>query len=80
MPRVRNAGTRAETPLPQLEEALANLKPGEWIACSNTKDEILKIRENLTRGRSEIPGADDHLDYVEALLIAEVDGRLRFRT
>ena len=79
MPRVNNVDTKAETPLPQLQSALANLQPGQKIFCPNTKSEILKTRENLMRRRHEIPGADSHLEYIETMLIAEANGQLNFR-
>jgi len=80
MPRVQNADTKVETPLPQLQEALRNLKPGEKIRCENSKDEILRTRANITKRRHEIYGADSHLDYIEALLLAEAQGQLEFRS
>lgn len=79
MPRVQNLDTKAETPLPQLQEALRNLQPGQKISINNTRSEILKIRENITKKRAEILGADSHLDYIEALLIAEAEGKLDFK-
>ena len=79
MPRVNNVDTKAETPLPELRRALDNLKPGEKVQCPNTKAEILKVQENLTRRRAEIPGADSHLEYIEAMIIAEAEGKLEFR-
>jgi hypothetical protein len=79
MPRVLNDNTSAETPLPQLQEAISKLNPGEKVFCANTRNEILKTRENLTRRRAEIPGADSHLEYIEALLIAEANGQLFFK-
>jgi hypothetical protein len=80
MPKVLNDDTKAVTPLPMLQSALANLAPGEKVHCGNTKAEILKTRENLTRRRAEIPGADSHLEYIEAMLIAEAEGKLQFRS
>ena len=79
MPRVNNVDVRAETPLSELNRTLNDLQTGQKASCSNTKEEILKIRENLTRRRAEIPGADSHLEYVEALLIAEANGQLEFK-
>ncbi|NBW06435.1 MAG: hypothetical protein EBR82_00230 [Caulobacteraceae bacterium] len=79
MPKVRNVLDKAETPLPQLQQALAELKPGQVININNTKEEIMRTRENLTRMRHEIPGADDHIDYIEALLLAEANGKLQFK-
>lgn len=79
MPRVNNVDTKAETPLPELQNAIANLKPGEKVQCPNSKAEILKIQENITRRRAEIPGADSHLEYIEAMIIAEAEGKLEFR-
>lgn len=79
MPRVSNLDTIADTPLPQLQEALKSLKPGEKIQYGNTREEILKIRENITKRRHEIVGADSHLDFIEALLMAEASGQLDFR-
>ena len=79
MPRVNNVDTVAETPLPQLRAALEVLKPGEKISIANTKEEILRTRENLTKRRAEIPGADSHLEYIEALLVAEASGQLNFK-
>ena len=79
MPRVKNVGTTAETPLPQLNKLLEVLVPGKKVSIDNTKDEILKVRENITKRRHEIPGADDHLDYIEALLLAEAQGKLEFK-
>lgn len=79
MPRVPNVDTKIETPLPQLQEALRNLKPGDKVRCENTKEEILRTRENVTRRRHEIYGADSHLEYIEALLLAEAQGQLEFK-
>lgn len=78
MPRVNNYATEVQTPLPQLNEQLKNLQPGQKINVTNTKEEILRTRENLIRNRANIPGADSHLEYVEALLIAEANGKLQF--
>lgn len=78
MPKVLNANTSAKTPLPELQEKLSTLKPGEFITFPQSKAEVLKARENLTRRRHEIPGADDHLEYVEACLVAEASGKLKF--
>jgi hypothetical protein len=79
MPRVNNVDTKAETPLPELQKAITNLKPGEKVQCPNSKAEILRIQENLTKRRHEIPGADSHLEYIEAMIIAEAEGKLEFR-
>lgn len=79
MPRVNNLDTKVETPLPELQRALSNLGPGEKVQCPNSKSEILKIQENLTRRRAEILGADSHLEYIEAMIIAEAEGKLEFR-
>ena len=79
MPKIRNLDTKVETPLPQLQEALRVLKPGDKIRIENTKEEILRIRENLIKGRSEIYGADSHIEYIEALLLAEAGGQLQFK-
>ena len=80
MPRVNNIDTKVETPLPQLREALAKLKPGEKVYCNNSKEEILRTRENITKRRHEIYGADSHLEYIEELLMAEAQGQLSFKT
>jgi hypothetical protein len=77
--RVRNVDTRAETPLPQLQESLRNLQPGQKVHIENTKEEILRTRENITKRRHDIPGADSHLDYIEALIMAEAEGKLEFK-
>lgn len=79
MPRVQNVDTVTETPLPQLREALKNLKNGEKVQCANSREEILRVRENITRRRHEIYGADSHLEYIEALLLAEAQGQLSFK-
>jgi hypothetical protein len=68
------------TPIETLRTALSQLQPGQRIQFSNTKEEILKIRENVTRNRSTIPGADNHLEYIEALLVAEAENRLDFKS
>jgi len=78
--RVRNTDTTAETPLPRLYELLRNLPNGQKIRIENTKEEILRTRENLTRRRHEISGADSHLDYIEALILAEAQGQLEFKS
>jgi len=80
MPRVPNVDTKVETPLPQLQEAIRNLKSGEKVRCENSREEILRTRENITKRRHEIYGADSHLDYIEALLLAEAQGQLEFRS
>ena len=76
--RVNNFNVSAVTPLPELQAALSRLQPGEFLSCANSKEEILKIQQNLTKRRHEIPGADSHLEYIEALVIAEANGQLRF--
>lgn len=79
MPRINNFDTKIDTPLPQLQSALSKLQPGQKVSISNTKNEILKIRENLTKRRHEVYGADSHLEYIEALLLAEAQGQLEFK-
>lgn len=79
MARANNLDVKVETPLPELNRALEALKPGEKVRCPNTKTEILKVQENLMRRRHEIPGADSHLEYIEAMIIAEANGSLEFR-
>jgi hypothetical protein len=65
-------------PLDELNAALVALKPGQKVHCPNKKAEILKAKENLTRGRADIPAADYHLEYIDALLLAEANGKLEF--
>lgn len=79
MPKVKNLDERVETPLPRLNELLRTLPIGQKIYIDNTRDEILKIRENLTKKRAEIPGADQHLEYIETLLLADANGQLQFK-
>ena len=79
MPKVNNIDTKAETPLPQLISSLESLQEGQKISIENTKEEILKIRENLMKRRHEIYGADSHLEYIEALILAEASGKLEFK-
>ncbi len=80
MTKVRNTSDeKVATPLPELRRALASLKSGEKVKCPNSREEILRIRENLTRNRAEIVGADDHIDYIEAMIVAEAEGKLEFR-
>lgn len=80
MPRVNNATSDISvTPLAQLEDLLAVVKPGEKITLPQTKDEFLKVQKNLTQRRHEIPNADAHLAYIEACLIAEARGQLQFK-
>ena len=79
MPRVLNDNTKTETPLPQLQKALENLSPGQKVNVEMTKEFVLRTRENLTRKRHEIYGADSHLEYIEALLMAEAQGQLEFK-
>lgn len=79
MPRINNLDTVAQTPLPELQDALKRLQPGEKVIYPGTREEILKIRENITKRRHEIYGADSHLEYVEALLLAEASGQLEFK-
>ena len=79
MPRVKNVDTKTETPLPQLQDAISALQPGQKVSIANTKEEILKIRENVTKRRHEIHGADSHLEYIESLLLAEAQGQLEFK-
>ena len=79
MPRVPNYNTTAPTPLEDLRRALESLEPGKKVSIANTKDEILRTQRNLMARRSEIPGADSHLEYIEALLVAEAEGKLEFR-
>ena len=77
--KISNLDTKVETPLPQLQEALKNLKPGDKVQIANTREEILKVRENITKRRHELYGADSHLEYIEALLLAEACGQLQFK-
>ena len=79
MPRVNNAVSNTDsTPLAELEQKLQTLSPGQFITFPQSKSEVLKVRENLTRRRHEIPNADAHLAYLEACLIAEAGGKLKF--
>ena len=80
MSRNKTLDIKVETPLHQLNESLKNLQQGQKVYINNTKEEILKIRENLTRKRAEIPGADQHLEYIETLLIADANGQLVFKS
>jgi len=79
MARAQNVDTTAPTPLAELNEKLKNLPQGDKIFCPNTKEEILRTQQNLTRKRAEITGADSHIQYIEALLIAEANGQLTFK-
>lgn len=79
MGRVNNLDSQAKTLLVAFNQTLSDLQPGQKAFCPNTKDEILRIRENLMKRRADIPGADSHLEYVEALLIAEANGQLEFK-
>lgn len=79
MPRVNNVDTKAETPLPQLQKSLAELQPGQKVYINNTREELSKIRENLYKKRHEIPGADDHIEYIEAVFMAEANNQLEFK-
>lgn len=80
MARVRTPESDAvETPLKLLRENIAALEPGKKVFCNNTKDEILKVQRNIGMRRAEIPGADAHLEYIEAMLIAEAEGQLEFK-
>lgn len=79
MPRVNNTESNTDvTPLQELETKLANLKPGEFITFPQSKAEVLKTKENLTRRRHELQNADAHVNYIEACLIAEARGKLKF--
>lgn len=79
MPRVNTPESApAETPLAELEEKLATLQPGQHITFPQSRVEVVKVKENLTRHRHEIPGADAHLAYIEACLLAEARGQLKF--
>jgi TusA-related sulfurtransferase len=79
MTKVLNANTTVPTPLPMLREALENLKPGQKVNVEMTREEVLRTQRNLLQRRHEIPGADSHLEYIEAMIIAEADGKLSFR-
>ncbi len=79
MSRVNNLDAKVETPLRSLVESIAALQSGQKVYCGNSREEILRTRENLTRRRAEIPGADSHLEYIEALLVAEANQQLDFR-
>lgn len=79
MPRINNATSDTQgTPLAELESKISGLKPGQHITFPQTKGEVLQVKENLTRRRHEIPNADAHLTYIEACLIAEARGQLKF--
>jgi len=79
MARVNNAVSQAPTPIGELHAALDKLEPGKKVHINNTKEEILRTQRNLMSRRAEIPGADSHLEYIEALLIAEAEDKLEFR-
>ncbi|NBT35732.1 MAG: hypothetical protein EBT03_09385 [Betaproteobacteria bacterium] len=79
MPRVNNTASDTDsTPLAELEQKLQALSAGQFVTFPQSKSEVLKVRENLTRRRHEIPNADAHLAYLEACLLAEAKGKLKF--
>jgi hypothetical protein len=67
------------TPLSQLRAAIDKLEPGQKVRIENTKEEILRTQRNIGMKRAEIAGADAHLEYIEALIIAEAEGKLEFK-
>jgi hypothetical protein len=77
--RVNNFGTTAWTPIQVLRDNLHRLSPGQRVYIDNTREEILRTQSNLMSKRHEIPGADSHLEYIEALLIAEAENKLHFK-
>jgi hypothetical protein len=71
--------TTPTTPLEALRNALNSLMNGQKVLCPNSREEILKAKENLTRNRSTIKEADYHIEYIDAMLVAEAEGKLNFK-
>ena len=53
---------------------------GISLSIGNTRDELLRIKENVTKKRMDIPGADAIVEYIEEVLIAGLEGYVTFKS
>jgi hypothetical protein len=53
---------------------------GVSLSIGNTRDELLRINENVTKKRMDIPGADAIVEYIEEVLIAGLEGYVTFKS
>lgn len=83
MPKlVRESAQSAESErvLSQFRVDLASAKKmGTTLSIGNTRDELLRIKENVTKKRLDIPGADAIVEYIEEVLIAGLEGHVTFK-
>ena len=52
---------------------------GTSLTIGNTRDELLRVKENVTKKRVDIPGADAIVEYIEEVLIAGIEGHVIFK-
>ena len=52
---------------------------GTSLTIGNTRDELLRVKENVTKKRVDIPGADAIVEYIEEVLIAGLEGHVIFK-
>ena len=55
-------------------------RKGISLSIGNTRDELLRIKENVTKKRLDIPGADAIVEYIEEVLIAGLEGYVTFKS
>ena len=70
-----------ERVLPRIIEGRTVMKPGELVRSKVTVSLYCAnpgIDKGIAKGY-EVPGADSHLEYIEAIIIAEAEGKLSFR-
>lgn len=76
-----SAGTESEKVLTDFRSCLADAKKtGVKLAIGNTREELLRIKENVTKKRMDIPGADAIVEYIEEVLIAGHEGHVTFKS
>ena len=70
----------SEKVLSEFRASLASAKKSRVpLAIGNSREELLKIKENITKKRLDIPGADAMIEYIEEVLIAGLDGYVVFK-
>jgi len=52
---------------------------GTSLTIGNTREELVRVKENVTKKRVDIPGADAIVEYIEEVLIAGLEGHVIFR-
>lgn len=49
------------------------------LFINNTREELVKIKMNVSKKRMEIPGADAIIEYIDEVLIAGLEGYIVFK-